>query len=874
MIDHRQLFKEIPAGRFHSVLMTSFSLNLYYWEVQLLRALSGKGINYVSAIVDADCLSEQLLKFSKAFTGSRALDFSLHGYKMKGAFHPKIQFYVGRDSVLVLVGSGNLTISGHGKNLEVWTPVMVENEGSAAYPFVREVWHYLKGLYAELGEEAVNIVSSLENNCSLLQGDYHPNESEFDLGVCSIRFFANQKSSIFDQCKDWIDDERIKSITVMSPFYDRRAELIKALYEQFRPQEMNVIVEKGFGSVPKAACIPDYVKLYRWDKVGKTEGKTCQEFFHSKCFFFEGETNHFMLCGSANASVAAFGLPGVIPSNHEASVGLRSASIDYFEQTGFRLDNPINSSDINDLDAADANDSDAADSDLNAESATCWIKEASYFFKSYSLSVENSVGDNAVVISFYSGARKLLHTRKTLLRAGVSEIDGKFDEACNPLYVELTDSQGRLLSNRQFVIPVESMEANNPSPESNYIRKRSRDIESGKFVNGEVLRFIEQILDDTDRQLSVKADRAVAKVDKTAEGTGNKFDTIDDYLKDDGNGITGGRSERVAENVNTNTSMLFDSIVAYIGKSNKEKADEDFDDDEETDFGTSEGKDKTSDRKLPLRSDTNAATTRSRVMKMLDKYLDYLEETALAEKPRLNRIYLSKAVERFTTAVYFLHRTFSYRFTLEEGAEEVHTLLDLQYSVSFHKTVTQYFYRLVSLFALYLKNAKVENETEYVTKKLEAKKQYSFNLCLVMMSICDWQNDGNADYERWAALYRLPTMMNIAKALGVEIKPNSVSAAFKCFDRDLQELDGFDKSNVLTSIGAIAQSMLSPTSLYPNGNLFLTERFWYVALKPVSPAAAVPCSMAFGYNKVRKEYCPDYLYLYSRNQIYPVKPKK
>ena len=79
MIDQRQLIKEIPSGKFHSALMTSFSINLYYWETQLLRSLSSKGVNFVSALVDSDCLSDQLLKFTKAFSGKRPLDFSLQG---------------------------------------------------------------------------------------------------------------------------------------------------------------------------------------------------------------------------------------------------------------------------------------------------------------------------------------------------------------------------------------------------------------------------------------------------------------------------------------------------------------------------------------------------------------------------------------------------------------------------------------------------------------------------------------------------------------------------------------------------------------------------------------------------------------------------
>ena len=372
MIDQRQLIKEIPSGKFHSALMTSFSINLYYWEIQLLRSLSAKGINFVSALVDSDCLSDQLLKFSKAFSGRRPLDFSLHGYKMKGAFHPKIQFYAGRESVLVLVGSGNLTVMGHGRNLEVWSPVMVESAESPAYPFIRNVWSYLKSLYQGLGEEAENIIYSIEENCDLLRNDDDEPAAEHFIGEDSIRFFTNQSISLYEQCREWIGNDTIKTITVMSPFYDSKAELIKALYKQYKPQEIRLIIEEGFGSLPKPGNIPDYVKLYKWDKIAKASERRYQDYFHSKCFFFEGESNHYMLCGSANASVAAFGLPGVVATNHEASVGFKSPTTDYFKMTGFVLTNPISANDIKQKETQDTTGSHVP--------ITLWVKEAAYLY--------------------------------------------------------------------------------------------------------------------------------------------------------------------------------------------------------------------------------------------------------------------------------------------------------------------------------------------------------------------------------------------------------------------------------------------------------------------------------------------------------------
>ena len=381
MIDQRQLIKEIPSGKFHSALMTSFTINLYYWEIQLLRSLSAKGINFVSALVDSDCLSDQLLKFSKAFSGRRPLDFSLHGYKMKGAFHPKIQFYAGRESVLVLVGSGNLTVMGHGRNLEVWSPVMVESIDSPSYPFIRNVWSYLKDLYQGLGEEADNIIYSIEANCDLLKNDYNEPTTEHFIGEESIRFFTNQSTSLYNQCTEWIGNDTIKTITVMSPFYDSKAELIKALYNQYKPSEIRLIVEEGFGSLPKPSNIPDYVKLYKWDKIAKESGKKYQDYFHSKCFFFDGETNHYMLCGSANASVAAFGIPGVMPTNHEASVGFKSATIDYFKMTGFTLSEPVGPNEIEQAEKQDDSSSRVP--------ITLWVKEAAYLYNNYDLTIDN-----------------------------------------------------------------------------------------------------------------------------------------------------------------------------------------------------------------------------------------------------------------------------------------------------------------------------------------------------------------------------------------------------------------------------------------------------------------------------------------------------
>lgn len=862
MIDHRQLIKEIPSGKFHSALMTSFSINLYYWEIQLLRSLSSKGINFVSALVDSECLSNQLLKFSKAFTGKRPLDFSLHGYKMKGAFHPKIQFYAGREAVLVLIGSGNLTIMGHGRNLEIWSPVMVESVDSPAYPFVRNVWNYLKNLYHGLGEEADNIIYSIEKNCNILIDEYDEPITEHTIGDSSIRFFTNQNTSIYRQCQKWIGDDNIKSITIMSPFYDRKAELIKALYTQFNPQEIRLIIEEGFGVLPQKNNIPKYVKLYKWDKIANVLDKKYQKFFHSKCFFFEGERYHYLLCGSTNASVAAFGLSSVMPINHEASVGFKSATTDYFKMTGFALEDSIKAEDIEQTEKPETS--------KVCTPITVWIKEASYFYNSFSISTENTADVIDSIITFYSGSRKPLYSVRKKIKSGNDRIGGSFKDSINPLYVEITDGKGVLLSNRQFVIPSEIMDVNNPSPESEYKRKRYREIESGKFVNGEVLRFIEQILNNAETKLSIKSNAKILTEKTTEDKDGHTFSSVAEYLKDDGTSITGDKSMRKNDKTASLSSMLFDSMISYISRSSKEK--EDMDEEETEDVERSEGREKDKAQKTTSRSDKNALDTEQRITKMFDKYIAYLENVALSEKKVRNEVSLLEALKKYMTAIFFLYRTFSYRYTIESSDTTEHSLIKLQRSLSYRKSATEYFFRLSSLFALYLMKSTIVTEQNNVIKnKINSYKQYAFYLCLAIFSICDWLNEGNTDYKEWANTYKSSTLLTIRRVLDVQIDHNTPTNVFKRLDRAIQELDGFDKTNIQQYIHNNVALLSDKSLLYPEGRLLWNEKFGYLCLKSISPKMALPCTIAYGYNIKRHEYCPNYLFLYDSERILPIK---
>lgn len=877
MINHRQLIKEIPAGKFHSALMTSYSINLYYWDIQLLPSLSSKGINYVSALVDSDCLSGQLLNFSRAFDGEKPLDFSLHGYKTGGAFHPKIQFYVGEESVLVLIGSGNLTVMGHGRNLEVWSPIMVDKTDSPAYPFMRDVWNYLKSLYHELGTEANKIINLIESNCSLLSEKYDKPITEHPIDGNSIRFFANVPTkSLFDQCKEWIGDDDIQSITIMSPFYDKEAKLIKAMHEQFGPSTMQLIVEDDFGALPNTESIPENVKIYKWDKKLVPSQNKYQCFFHSKCFFFEGKRYHYLLCGSANASVAAFGYSDIKPQNEEACVGFKSENINYLNETGFHLNDPINREELS--------QTNQSESTRTKNTIVLWIKEASYLYNNFSITIENNADPLQVTISFFSGNRNLLSSSTVQIQSNTSIVSGSLNGAKNPLYVEISNDNGDIISNRQFMISIEGVDVNNPSPESVLIRRKLREIESGKFVSGDLLKFINQVLiaSEPPKKGKSSSEKISQKTPDVEEG--NSFNSLEEYFKEDGDEITGYRDSRRGEKTAYQSTMLFDSIISYISKSAQEKEEDKMNNEELEDYRRSEGCDTKKTQATESKTEKNSQETQTRVIKMFDKYISQLECVVFpAKNEEKGKVKKSKNVpptlldslKKFMTAIFFLYRTFSYRYTIESGDSTEHSLIELSMSSSNHKTATEYVFRLTSLFALYLKKLQLKTEENIVLKKkIESYKQYSFELCLAVFSICDWLNEGIEDYKEWCTKYKAASLLNIKKLLGATVEHNAAADVFRRLDRAIQELDGFDESTIQRYIQENISMLTDEALIYPRGHIHWTDQFGYIYLKPYNSNMSLLCTMACDYDFKRGDFCPDYCFLEPQKTVFRFKESK
>ncbi len=109
----------ITSRRWEHALFTTYSLSLSFFEAHLLRTgLKMNGCGDIWVVADADGYSDSLAEKQATSVGQ---DYHLVPVALpEGVFHPKCTYLAGPDGDVLVVGSGNLTFGGYGRNVEVF----------------------------------------------------------------------------------------------------------------------------------------------------------------------------------------------------------------------------------------------------------------------------------------------------------------------------------------------------------------------------------------------------------------------------------------------------------------------------------------------------------------------------------------------------------------------------------------------------------------------------------------------------------------------------------------------------------------------------------------------------------------------------------
>jgi len=321
------------SKKYHSCIITSYSFDFLFFEQRILPILRNAGIININIFVDASML-QQKLSDTIGLSLSSKKSYSIIPIDLNGAFHPKIIMAIGKKNGFIAVGSGNLTSSGLSTNDEIWSAFHTkENQkyNSDIFKHIQNYIHQLEERSFGFNKEKLNWISTnSEWYKDLKQEKNKPNKekSNKDEKVEILSSFAN--SSIYKQLLDRLPVNP-QCIKILSPFYNKRGNLLTQFIDDLNPKKIHAIVDPKYGTLP-FKLKNEHIEYSNWNFIEK-EIKYAKTRLHAKAFQFEYKDKTFLLFGSTNATIEAFGTRTANSKNAEIVTLIQSnVPKDYFEE--------------------------------------------------------------------------------------------------------------------------------------------------------------------------------------------------------------------------------------------------------------------------------------------------------------------------------------------------------------------------------------------------------------------------------------------------------------------------------------------------------------------------------------------------------------
>lgn len=231
------------GDRFESAIFLTYTLNLRYFEQIILPELARAGITRIVIISDERGYRDALELGLRGVEGIGrqyvcAPVHSLH----HGLQHAKVVLLSGPRRGRLLVGSGNLTMQGWTRNLEAFCRFDHEEGSQAAverYPFVT-IWDLLRNVRPHVSEVARHMLDNILEHSQWL-GSPAPLPPD-------LRVWTTTEVPVLRQLEEWrqgrgLGGHALKSLTIVSPFFDSDLGTIKRLFEDYLPDEASVFLD-------------------------------------------------------------------------------------------------------------------------------------------------------------------------------------------------------------------------------------------------------------------------------------------------------------------------------------------------------------------------------------------------------------------------------------------------------------------------------------------------------------------------------------------------------------------------------------------------------------------------------------------------------
>ncbi|WP_298952324.1 hypothetical protein [uncultured Nonlabens sp.] len=338
-IERSNILELIGTGKnkYHSCVITSYSIDLAFFEQLILPRLRGAGITNINLFVDASMLEKYLASHLGDSLKKFNANYSITPVSISGAFHPKMLFLAGKEKGYLAIGSGNITSSGLLYNDEIWSSFYTSKERLNAQPIFKSAWQYIQSLSSHsLGINLTKIswiaqhsqwISDLEDS---QDSKATIKDSEYSL------FYTKNSKSLYSEVINTLS-RKPKSIIIIAPYYNRSGAFLQKLIDDLAPEEIHCVVDTSNGILPvdfqSSIC-----QFSDWKDVINTENSKSIQRLHAKIIQIEYDSETVFILGSANATLEAYGISNRAFKNDEALITIRTEKAkDFIKELGIQI---------------------------------------------------------------------------------------------------------------------------------------------------------------------------------------------------------------------------------------------------------------------------------------------------------------------------------------------------------------------------------------------------------------------------------------------------------------------------------------------------------------------------------------------------------
>jgi len=291
-------------------IFLTYTLNLGFYEQIIAPAVDQAGCANILILADPDGYAGAISMGTRTIrsAGLRYVCVPIQR-QGKGVQHAKLLLMAGPRAGRLLVGSGNLTMHGYGRNLEQFINFEYDHEkdnADARYPFY-QVWKLLSLInnsnnFSSVVQKQLN--SLRENAPWLEQSAPIPNELEI---------WHNFNTSLWDQLLAWRSKQGysqcpLGSLQIISPYYDKSCFALQKFTDTFLPEVTEVYLDPEItnldGKNLSQLMKEKEHKIQVFGLEGKTE-KNLPRHLHAKAIVGREHNLVWCISGSANMTSPA-----------------------------------------------------------------------------------------------------------------------------------------------------------------------------------------------------------------------------------------------------------------------------------------------------------------------------------------------------------------------------------------------------------------------------------------------------------------------------------------------------------------------------------------------------------------------------------------